>query len=254
MTHPEGSLAGYVDGTLPVSERASVDAHLASCARCRDEVAVARGTRTALRSLPVEPAPADLAARALQEAGPARAPHPATGTARWYRVAGIAAAAAAILFAITLVLPHVGQRSGTAADQRAAEGAGQNAAPAALGAPEGIEIQHTNYDTASLTTLTSSYAGQTAGGAGGAATAPATVAPPTGGPQQTQRALRCIIRSAPDENGTLTRLIKARFKGAPAYLAVFLEGPGAGQPADTVTIWVFATSDCSILSFSSAKL
>ncbi len=73
-------------------------------------------------------------------------------------------------------------------------------------------------------------------------------------PQQTQKALRCIVKSAPDETGQLTRLIKARFQGTPAYLAVFLEGPGADQPPDAVSVWVFATDGCAILSYSNARL
>jgi hypothetical protein len=49
-------------------------------------------------------------------------------------------------------------------------------------------------------------------------------------------------------------LIRARFEGTPAYLAIFTEGPGAGQPADRAIIWVFATDDCRILSSSFAQL
>ena len=71
---------------------------------------------------------------------------------------------------------------------------------------------------------------------------------------QTNKALACIVKSAPNQGGELQTLIRARFKGTPAYLAVFTEGPGAGQPADTVTVWVLATTDCRILSFSSAQL
>jgi len=58
---------------------------------------------------------------------------------------------------------------------------------------------------------------------------------------------------AAGEMGVLA-LIRARFEGTPAYLAVFTEGPGAGQPADTAIIWVFATDDCRILSSSFAQL
>ena len=86
----------------------------------------------------------------------------------------------------------------------------------------------------------------------------AASAPPiplaTGGQAQVNKALACIVQSAPDETGDLKRLIRARFEGTPAYLAVFTEGPGAGQPADTAIIWVFATDDCRILSSSFAQL
>ncbi len=253
MTHPEGSLAGYVDGTLPSSERTAVDAHLAGCARCRDEIALAGQARMALSALPLESPPADVATRALQEAGLERAARADDGPPRWYRFAGIAAAAAAILFVLTLVLPRIGQHPSGGAEDRSTSKSGAQvvAGPQASGAPQTIEIQHTNYDSASLTSLSASY---TTPGSGGAGAATSTMSPASGTPQQTTRALRCIVRSAPKEAGQLIRLIRARFQGSPAYLAVFLEGPGADQPADAVSIWVFSTSDCAILSFSHAQL
>ena len=52
MTHPEELLAEYVDGSLQQDERTAVDAHIAACERCRDEVASARRARTALSALP----------------------------------------------------------------------------------------------------------------------------------------------------------------------------------------------------------
>ena len=76
----------------------------------------------------------------------------------------------------------------------------------------------------------------------------------TGSQAQVDKALACIVQSAPGETGDLKRLIRARFEGTPAYLALFTEGPGAGQPADRAIIWVFATDDCRILSSSLAQL
>ncbi|HSL67036.1 MAG TPA: hypothetical protein VK977_02630, partial [Actinomycetota bacterium] len=52
----------------------------------------------------------------------------------------------------------------------------------------------------------------------------------------------------------LVRLIQATFQGRPAYIGVFLERPGVGQPADRIVIWVVATQDCSTLSFSFKRL
>jgi anti-sigma factor RsiW len=55
--HPEGvTLDDYVDDTLPATERAAVDAHLTSCAECRELVAGLRSVVAAVSTLkPVEP-------------------------------------------------------------------------------------------------------------------------------------------------------------------------------------------------------
>jgi Putative zinc-finger len=251
MTHPEELLAGYVDGTLSAKDRVAVEAHLAGCSRCSREVELSREARTALRSLTEVPPPQGVASKALEESAGARPA--AGGTPRWYRIGGIAAAVAAGLLVFTLVLPHIGNGGGTASDasqgkeQGAAAGARQGAA---LVAASAIEIRHVNFDDASLTALTSSYRSPAPSGAGTAA-APVAV---FGTQAQTDKALACLVKSAPDQGGELQTLIRARFKGTPAYLAVYTEGPGAGQPADTVTVWVLATTDCRILSFSSAQL
>ena len=255
MTHPEELLAGYVDGTLPAKDRVAVESHLGECSRCSREAALAAGARTALRSLTEVPAPQGVASKALEEATGVR-PATAAGTPRWYRLGGIAAAVAAGLLVFTLVLPHIGNGGGSATD--AAQGKDQSATGGAregtaLAAASAIEIQRVNYDDASLTALASSYQSGPSGASGAAAaTAPAPSA--FGTQAQTNKALDCLVTSAPDQGGELQTLIRARFKGTPAYLAVFTEGPGAGQPADTVTVWVLATTDCRILSFSSAQL
>jgi anti-sigma factor RsiW len=257
MTHPEELLAGYVDGTLSPQERAAVEAHLASCARCSREVVLASNARSALRNLEDVPAPEGIASKAIEEAEGAGSGATAGGTPRWYRVGGVVGAVAAGLLVFTLVLPRIGQNSSD--DNRAAtQEAGRDAESAkVLFGASGIEIQRENYDNASLTRLVNSYraAQDSAGGAAlGEASTGAGPAPAAGSQAQTDKALECIVQSAPDEKGDLIRLIRARFEGTPAYLAVFTDGPGADQPADTVTVWVFATDDCRILSFSSGQL
>ena len=255
MTHPEELLAGYVDGTLSAKDRAAVDTHVAECPRCSREIALASGARSALRSLAEVPAPPGVASRALEEAGGARRSTGSGGTPRWYRVGGAVAAVAAGLLVLTLVLPHIGQDESSGSDaarEKAQSTAGGAREGAALVAADAIEIRHVNYDNSSLTQLTASYQSDTSGGGVAGAQAPAAQA--FGSQAQTDKALACVAKSAPGQGGDLRNLIRARFEGTPAYLAVFLEGPGAGQPTDTVTVWVFATEDCSILSFSSAQL
>jgi hypothetical protein len=254
MTHPEELLAGYVDGTLSAQERAAVEAHVGGCARCSREIGLATSARSALRSLEEVPAPADIGSLAIQEASGSRAAA-AEGTPRWYRVGGLVAAVAAGLLVFTLVLPHVGQSDDSGGgDQRALSAAERDTGLGKFSAgASGIEIQHENYDNTSLTALISSIAAEdSSGGAAGAASAPVALA--TGSQAQVDKALACIVQSAPGETGDLKRLIKARFDGTPAYLALFTEGPGAGQPADRAIIWVFATDDCRILSSSFAQL
>jgi hypothetical protein len=256
MTHPEELLAGYVDGALPAPDRASVDAHLAGCSRCRHELALASAARSALGSLPEVPAPQGITVPALEESRRRAAPAPAGRMPRWYRVAGVAAAAAAGLLVLMLALPQIGQRDDSGDNgQRASAGAGEDQGGArALEAAAGIEIQHLNYDNDSLTSLSGSFARDAAAGGSAETTTGPEFATAQGTQKQTADALACIRASAPDAPGELIRLIRARFQGKPAYLAVFLEGPGAGQPADAVNVWVFATSDCAILSSSFAKL
>lgn len=250
MTHPEELLAGYVDGSLSPGEQAAVDVHISGCARCGRETALAARARSALRSVNEVPAPSGVATRALEEAVSARRSGVNDDAPRWYRVGGIVAAAAAALLVLTLILPRIGQNGGSGGGARnTSEDSARASGPAtAMAAASVIEIRRVNYDDASLADLTSSYKS----GAAGIEASPAPVV--LGSPAQTAKAIACSARSAPDEVGELQSLIRARFKSTPAYLAVFLESPGAGRPADAVTVWVFAARDCRILSFSSAQL
>jgi predicted anti-sigma-YlaC factor YlaD len=256
MTHPEELLAGYVDGTLPSTDRAVVDAHLAECARCRGEVAMASGARSVLVALPEVPAPPGVASRSLEEAGAIGRRRRADAAPRWYRFAGVAVAAAAALLVLTLVLPHIGGRPGGGnADRQVSEGVGAGLATngAATAPAAGLEIQNANYDQAAITELTASYR-PAAQSSPAMPVATAAASPKLGTAHQVTDALTCVAKATPAENGTLIRLIRARFEGTPAYIAVFLEGPGAGQPPDSVAVWVVSAKGCTILSSGYAKL
>lgn len=82
-------LLGYLYDDLAAADRAAFDAHLASCADCRDELAALRQTRTSLTSwAPPEP---DLGFQIV------RSPKPVSSRAAWWRLSpawGLAAAAA----------------------------------------------------------------------------------------------------------------------------------------------------------------
>jgi predicted anti-sigma-YlaC factor YlaD len=248
MTHPEELLAGYVDGSLPGSDRTTVDSHLQMCARCRAEISAARAARTALRRLPDPEAP-DLSAAVIAELEGVRPP--VSTSPRWYRYAGIAAAAV-IALAVVVSLPKIG--SGPSADREAAgtSGTGPTVGQADTLTGLALELEQIDYDTAAVQALAGEAARVAppteAAGVGSAASVP------VGTPAQAKRARSCVARAFPGFPGTPTRLISATFEGTPAYLAVVLEGPAAGQPADTGSVWVADIASCQPLSFTTARL
>ena len=77
---------------------------------------------------------------------------------------------------------------------------------------------------------------------------------PVGTPAQASRAQACVEEAFPKFPGAPIRLISATFEGTPAYLAVVLEGPAPGQPADTVSVWVVDRASCQPLSFATTDI
>jgi hypothetical protein len=253
MTHPEDLLAEYVDGTLSDHERAVVDAHLASCTTCREEVELAGGVVTMLSTLPEEPVPLGLTAPVVAEARRASDHRRQPASDRWQWAFGLAAAACLVLLAV-VVLPNV--VGGSANDQG---GGGGSTDRAALGAEStlggagaaAVETSEQDYDEQGVGDLAKQEGNDVAAGL------PSTVEAPV--PQdtlaKTDAAVACLTTAGAtmDETHTLIRLIDARYLGTPAYLAVFAQGPGADQPADRVTVWVVAKRDCSILLLASQR-
>lgn len=64
--YDEGQLRGYLDGELPPASAAALSAHLASCARCRTQLAAQRAAAAQLRALLPAPPPVNLAAGLLR--------------------------------------------------------------------------------------------------------------------------------------------------------------------------------------------
>jgi anti-sigma factor RsiW len=219
MNHPYEQLADLVDGTLDEDDLAGVHAHLDGCASCRADLAHATAGREAVRSLPQVTPPADL-----------------------HR--NVVLTAAAVVVAIAIALPNVGgggdeDRAGATA---ASVEAGAEAQDAAAGRQ--VEKRDENYDAKDLERL----ARNTGSAMAAQQPAPQTTALDTG-------AAQCVSRAFDEQPvGELARLIEATFEGRPAYIAVYLEGPGAGEPADTAVVWVAAKDDCTILSFASARI
>ena len=253
MTHPDELLAGYVDGALGDDERAVVDAHLASCETCRQELDLARGAVAALASLPDVPVPFGVTGPVLAEAGRRFERRRALVWQRVQWAGGLAAAAALVL----VVAINLGGRGD---DPRVSAADGGGAATGAA-AEEGVELSApavelesqvgVNYDDEGVRSLAADSA---------ALRASAEAAPDAGGDENSEdpaRALRCLrTAGAPldDPRDLLLRLIEAEYQRTPAYFAVFEESPGAGQPADTVVVWVVSIDGCTPLTFVSRPL
>jgi hypothetical protein len=261
MTHPEELLADYVDGTLEDEQRAVGDAHLPGCATCREELELARGALAALANLEDEPVPFGVTGPVLAEAGRRFERRRVVVYERLQWAAGLAAAAALVLV-VALNIGGGSDRDGTAslestsaadaeAGGEAPEGeAGQGSIAFAF---RGLEEQEgVDYDDAGILALARDslpiVTGQAAAATEGS-TASARVA---------DDALACIEASgAPtvgDPRDTLIRLIAAEFDGTPAYIALYAESPGAGQPADRVVVWAVDQQTCGILTTASLRI
>ena len=253
MNHPHEQLADLLDGTLDEGSLAGVQTHLEACDECRADVEAARRGREAARSLPAAEPPHDLHERVVAAAGGGGR----GGAPRWYRGVG-AAAAAAVVLAIAIALPDVGDDAGDGGGSAAGvtadnSGGGVESAaeePAAVAAERvALDRQAQDYDQAALQDLASRERRAADAGKAEDAAVPATLA------GQIESAARCVRQAFDGQpTGELIQMIEATFDGRPAYIAVYLEGPGAGQAADTVAVYAASRDDCQLLSFASARI
>ena len=274
MSHPGPLLADYVDGTLDPSTRAEVDAHLRTCATCRGELAMATAGARAAQGLDEPAAPAGIGEAAIAEAGRMAAERnpevtPMTGRARRRpttpRVLAAAGAAALILL-LVVVAPKLGQDTTQNAAQIAAGGASR-----AASYPQAsyVEIQHADYTFAVLpdvaaqlrSAITSSDGlenGSIASSALGVG-APSVAAVPNAEDVSKDSALlptatACLNKAFDNPAGTLSRVIRARYGGQPAYLGVYLIGPGSELPPNLLQLSVASVHGCEVLGQSTARL
>lgn len=275
MSHPGPLLTDYVDDMLAPEVCAEVDAHLDGCATCREEVRLARVGKRASGGLAEPVVPAGLAVRAIAEAAriaternPEVVPIPSgdrrrPNAPRWLAVV----AAAAVVVAIALIGPKLGQAPSSVAEQ-AAPAAG--AAGTTYPRPSAVEIQHANYTFEGLSKgaqqLQAALTSGSEAAQDGAAAAPATTTPTTGftlgdnsnafeySADRLGAATDCLDRAFNYPEGSLVRIILAKYQGQKAYFAVYLTGPGAGLPSDELRIDVSSAHGCQILAQSSAKL
>ena len=262
MTHPLDQLAPFVDGTLDPAERVVVDEHLRSCDRCRAEVDAADAARTALRAMP-EPTSPDLAERFSPGRIQRLTASPATSRAPWSKLAPVVAAAAVVAL-VALVVPRLGSGSsdGVVAADAGAEAGGDGAGP-----PARLELLDADLDEPALQEAATAFAAAYAQGrrvaadagqeaAGAAVSAPAALSGQTrtAGPARAARAVACLKQAFPGFPGEVVRVQQATFEGTPAFIAYVIESPGADTPANAISIWVADAVDCSVLSFTSARL
>lgn len=260
MTHPDDLLADYVDGALSREDLRRVQEHLVTCERCRSEVALAGGARAALATLVAPTVPSRVGDRAIEEAegglgsGAVVGIHGRSAAPNWYRWAIGTAAAAALLVAL-VALPHIGNGP----DRRVTAAAAESDVLRPAKSADAVEIEHRNYDTPAVQGLALTYRsstptpdtaqGSTTDGAGSPAEAPAAFSR-----ELASDAMTCLSAAVPNPDGQLVRLIRARFEGTPAFIGVYLHGPGAGQPPDSVRVWVVSARGCSILTYTGAAI
>jgi hypothetical protein len=246
--HPQDELlAAALDGTLTPPERETVEAHLAVCALCREDLELARTARGALRDLPREVRPPiDVAAAVISEISGRRStdaaePVPTPSAPRWYRAAGLVAAAAAIALAVMVVPNIVGGDADDPRSTAALEAGGSEAAQASgTDAAAGMG-QDLDFDGPALQNLADESVKRSVSFASGSELSTAD--------QAADRALDCVRSAAgsalPPDAVTL-RLLSATYGGTPAYIGVF------HLPGGRADVWAAARDDCRSLASATA--
>jgi hypothetical protein len=179
---------------------------------------------------------------------------------RWQKAIAALGAAAAVLLIGALILPNLG----TGSDQTARVEAGADSgaangpqAPTAFGPTRAtaVDVADIDYDAQTAGDLAKDFA------SGGAAppfdaVTPGAEATTAEGPaaDAVRTATTCLRAAFGDLPGQPVRLIRARYARSPAYLGVFLIGPGAGQPATAVRVLIADVDSCATLGSSEARI
>jgi len=265
MNHPGPLLTDLVDGTLSSADRVDVEAHLATCGSCRQEVALARAARRALGSMPPVVPPAGLVEAAI--AGASAHPSPTRigeagsrrSARRWIGVA----AAAAVIGLVAVAAPKLG----TSPSPTVAEGAG--AADRSFPRADAVEVVRTDVSSAQLAFVAASLGGVEPGGTaaslggvgpGGTAAPSADVTGVESAasvparqarrqlPERLSEASACLEQAWGAAPGPLTRVLLARFQGTPAYFGLYAVGPGAGLAPTRLQLLVASVEGCQALA------
>ncbi|UCH32954.1 MAG: zf-HC2 domain-containing protein [Armatimonadota bacterium] len=108
----------YRDGDLDAATRSALEAHLAACARCRDEFAALDAICASLRAVPTEPVPAEFVS-GVRARLQAPAERPRAVLLRWALPAGAAAVLVVVAFGVFSIVPRTGGVRAPAATDRA---------------------------------------------------------------------------------------------------------------------------------------
>ncbi len=248
-SHPSELLAGYVDGSATVEERAAAERHLASCATCAVDVEFARSARAALLSLPELEAPglAERGIAALGRTGDADKPAGVTPISsrskrvRWDRVAWGAglAAAAALVVVFSLAVLHAGNNRQTSAAAGASAPATRGPVSTQKGLPP-IVNNGTDYTPQSLAAL-GTQLGQTDFAA---ARSPGLQPQDAADVVSAAAILTCLQQgSGLDASATPRYLEVAEYQGAPAFIGAFVLQPPAGSGSKSHLLLVVVSRD-----------
>lgn len=260
MRHPDELLAGYVDGSASAEDRHAVEAHVADCSLCRDEIALATRARAALTTLPELEEPG-LAAQGLPGLIPAgagdelrarrEARHAEARGLRQWRISWAAVAGAAALVAVLAVVPFVLSRGGgdlqTAGSSPQPE-RGAAAPGLAERYPQVVDLG-SNYDGDGLRALAEQFGDRARGDSGKEST---TEAPGLSGGTPAALAdvtsadvVACVLQGTGLPAETIpTYLEAATFNGTPAYVAV-VQSEGARR--EHLRVYAVSREDCTFL-------
>lgn len=252
-SHPEELLAAYVDGSLDPPDREATEAHLATCASCREEVEYAAAARVALGDLPQLDSPG-LDMRDLPGLeGEAR-----DSGSRWQRVAWSAGLAAAAVVAVVFLFTG-GLLQGDR-DQVATRGA-----PASIVAETPIAVQRGGDRTQeSLDALARDLAGSVADSSAPSDDGEAATRAPTAGLGALESAeysapeigqvITCLRQGAAlGPENPATYLEEATLDGTPVYVGAFVVA-GVEGTAGHLELIAVARADCQPLYFARQTL
>lgn len=268
--HPEELLAGYVDGTLDAEDRARVESHVSSCARCRQEVDLASEARRSLAGLPELEPPPGITFGVLRESRTRRL-RPGLG---WKLATGAAAAAVIVTGVVVIATgPRQGllpqdagapdaERARPTEEEAQGDAGAERASPSELRAPATepqFSVADRDYDLDLLARQGQRLRDQARVSLQAGFPEPAAAFYEryrvSDFPPAARAAAGCILEELPPRQLAVPFVIQeATFQGEPVYVAAFLQGPDPDQPYDRLLLWVLDREDCGLRYYATVRL